>query len=162
MRIAFRRIDDSRHVLELTRADGATESVECETRSYLVHDLLHYAVESEAGLSGGFWGSLAAGKTLAEMNDRTGAGMAGVPGMPGEMGAIEQIVGALHGVTKGRTAQDVVAGVKRFNESIGVTTPAWLTVAMVEAVQERMRRLRGQWNATPRGGRMELSFPPDG
>lgn len=157
IRIAFRRIDDSRHVLEVTRADGATESVECETRSYLVHDLLHYAVESEAGLSGGFWGSLAAGKTLTQMNDRTGAGMAD---MPGEMGAIEQIVGALHGVTKGRTAHDVVAGVRRFNESIGVSTPAWLTVGMVEAVQERMRRLQGQWQATPRGGRMELAFPP--
>lgn len=43
--------------------------VACETRSYLVHDLLHYAVESEAGLSGGFWGNLARGKTLADMND---------------------------------------------------------------------------------------------
>lgn len=159
MRIAFRRIDDSAHVLEVTRAGGATESVECETRSYLVHDLLHYAVESEAGLRGGFWGNLAAGKTLAQMNDRTGAGMADAAG---EMGAIEQIVGALHGTTKGWSAPDVVAGVRRFNESIGVATPAWLTEDFVERVQERMRQLQGQWRATRRGGRMELVFPPEG
>jgi hypothetical protein len=159
MRIAFRRIDDRRHTLEVTRADGGTESVECETRSYLVHDLLHYAVESEAGLRGGFWGNLAAGKTLAQMNDRTGLGMADAAG---EMGAIEQIVGALHGATKGRSARDVVAGVRRFNESIGVSTPSWLTEAFVERVQDRMHQLQGQWRATPRGGRMELSFsPPD-
>lgn len=157
MRIAFRRIDDSAHVLEVTRADGVTEAVECETRSYLLHDLLHYAVESEAGLSQGFWGRLAAGKTLAQMNDR----VAGAADMAGEMGAIEQIVGALHGLTKGRSAQDVVSGVRRFNESIGVSTPTWLTDALIEAVQERMRRLQGRWQATPRGGRMELAFPPE-
>jgi hypothetical protein len=168
MRIAFRRIDDRRHVLELTRADGATESVECETRSYLVHDLLHYAVESEADLRGGFWWSLAAGKTLAQMNDRNaqtataapplGTGMADAAG---EMGAIEQIVGALHGATKGRSAHEVVTGVRRFNESIGVPTPPWLTESFVERVQDRMRHLQGRWRATPRGGRMELAFPPE-
>jgi hypothetical protein len=158
LRIALRKITDERHVLEVTRGDGRTDSVECETRSYLVHDLLHYAVESEAGLRGGFWGSLAAGKTLAQMNDRTpGTGMADGAG---EMGAIEQIVGALHGTTKGRRAGDVVAGVRRFNDSIGVPTPSWLTEAFVERVQERMHHLQGRWRATPRGGRMDLSFPP--
>lgn len=158
MRIAFRKIDDGRHVLEVTRPNGATESVECETRSLLLHDFVHYAVESEAGLRSGFWGNLAAGKTLAQMNDRSGAGMADAAG---DMGAIEQIVGALHGTTKGRTAREMVAGVRRFNESLGVSTPAWLTEAFVEAVQERLRRLQGQWRATPCGGRMELTFPPE-
>ena len=158
MRIAFRRIDDSAHVLEVTRADGVTEAVACETRSYLLHDLLHYAVESEAGLSRGFWGSLAAGKTLGQMNDRSGAGMADGAG---EMAAIERIVGAMHLTTKGRSSREVVLGVRRFYVSIGEEAPAWLTEALVDRVQERMRRLQGQWKATPRGGRMELSFPPE-
>jgi hypothetical protein len=92
------------------------------------------------------------------MNDRSGAGMADAAG---EMGAIEQIVGALHGMTKGRSVSEIVSGVRRFNQSIGVPTPAWLTEELVERVQERMRQLQGQWRATPRGGRMELSFPPD-
>lgn len=158
MRIAFRKVDETCHVLEVTRADGATESVECETRSLLAHDLLHYAVESEARLSGGFWGNLAAGKTLAQMNDRTGAGMADVAG---EMGAIERIVGAMHLTTKGRSSREIVAGVLRFYESIGEEPPAWLTEALVDAVRERLRKLQGEWRATPRGGRMELSFPPE-
>jgi hypothetical protein len=158
LRVAFRKITDERHVLEVTRADGRTESVECETRSYFAHDLLHYAVESEARLNGGFWGNLAAGKTLAQMNDRTGAGMSDVAG---EMGAIERIVGAMHLTTKGRSSRDIVGGVRRFYESIGEEAPAWLTEALVDAVQARMRRLQGAWRATPRGGRLELSFPPD-
>ena len=76
MKIAFHKIDAERHALVIERG-GRTERVECETRSYLVHDLLHYAVESEAGLDGGFWGHLARGKTLADMNDRTGKALAG-------------------------------------------------------------------------------------
>jgi hypothetical protein len=143
-------------VLEVTRADGRTESVECETRSYLLHDLLHYCVESEARLHGGFWGNLAAGKTLAQMNDRSGAGMADGAG---EMAGIERIVGAMHLTTKGRSSQQIAGGVRRFYESIGEEAPAWLTEALVDAVQERMRRLKGAWRATPCGGRLELSFP---
>jgi hypothetical protein len=145
-------------VLEVTRADGPTESVECESRSYLLHDFLHFAVESEARLGGGFWGNLAAGKTLAQMNDRSGAGMAD---SAGEMGAIERIVGALHQTTKGRSSSDIVASVRGFYESIGEQAPAWLTEALLDGVHERMRRLQGAWRATPRGGRLELSFPPD-
>jgi hypothetical protein len=156
MRIAFRKIDHAWHTLEVTRPGGATDSVECETRSYLVHDLLHYAVESEAGLQGGFWGNLAAGKTLAQMNDRSGAGMADAAG---EMGAIERIVGAMHMTTKGRSSREIVGGVRGFYESIGEEAPAWLTEALVDAVQERMRRLQGAWRATPRGGTLDLSFP---
>jgi len=165
LRITFRKITDERHALEVTRGGGCTESVECETRSYLVHDLLHYAVESEARLQGGFWGSLAAGKTLAQMNDRNArAGTASPPfgaGIAGEMGAIERIVGAMHLTTKGRSSREIVDGVRRFYESIGEEAPGWLNEALVDAVQDRMRRLQGAWRATPRGGRLELSFPPD-
>ena len=76
MRVAFHRSAPIVTRFEIERG-GRVERVECETRSYLVRDLLHYAVESEAGLEGGFWGHLARGKTLADMNDRTGKAMAG-------------------------------------------------------------------------------------
>src|SRR3954454_19930968 len=48
MRIVFRKLSDERHTLEIVREDGRREEVDCETRSLLVHDLLHLAVESEA------------------------------------------------------------------------------------------------------------------
>jgi hypothetical protein len=156
VRILFDKISDERHRLVVERAPGAREAVECETRSYLVHDLLHYAVESEAQLATGLWGSLAAGKTLADMNDRTGAAMTGAAR---DMGAIEQIVGALHGSTKGVAASELLAGLRRFAASVGATMPDWLTEPFVVAVQERMRRLQGHWRATPVGGAMELPWP---
>jgi hypothetical protein len=156
VRILFEKMSDERHRLVIERAPGAREAVECETRSYLVHDLLHYAVESEARLATGFWGNLAAGKTLADMNDRTGAAMKDAAP---DMGAIEQIVGALHGSTKGVAAGELVAGLRRVAASLGATMPDWLTEPFVVAVQGRMRRLQGHWRATPFGGVMELPWP---
>jgi len=156
MRILLEKLTDERHRLVIERAPGAREEVECETRSLLVHDFLHYAVESEARLATGFWGNLAAGKTLADMNDRTGASMKDAAP---DMGAIEQLVGALHGSTKGIAAGELVAGIRRFAASLGATTPDWLTEPFVIAVQERVRRLQGHWRATPFGGVMELPWP---
>jgi hypothetical protein len=156
MRILVEKLNDARHRLVIERAPGAREAMDCETRSYLLHDFLHYAVESEARLATGLWGNLAAGKTLADMNDRTGASMKDAAP---DMGAIEQVVGALHGSTKGIPAAALVAGIRRFAASLGVSMPDWLTEPFVVAVQERMRRLQGQWRATPFGGAMELPWP---
>lgn len=155
MRIAFRKLSDERHVLQIVRSDGQCEEVECETRSYLLHDLLHYAVETEAGLDGGFWGNLAKGKTLSDMNDRTGARMAAESV---EMAAIEQIVGALTRATKGLAAEDVVAGFHRYMAALDSPVPLWLTVPFVLAVQERIRQLKGHWMATPYGESMDLEW----
>jgi hypothetical protein len=163
MRIRFTKISDERHELAILDDDDGVvrDSVVCETRSYLTHDLLHYAVEAEAGLAGGFWGNLAGGRTLAQMNDRTG-GMGAGSADAEEMGTIEQVVGALTAAVKGRSAADMVSGMKRFAASLGNTMPDWLTETFVLAVQERMRRLLGHWRATPFGHAMELGWdaPP--
>jgi hypothetical protein len=153
VKIRFRKISDERHALAIVRAPGRVEELECETRSTLVHDLLHYAVEAEAHLERGFWGNLASGVTLAQMNDRSGAPLGDGAG---EMAAVEQIVGAMSPAVKGRTAAEMVAGMQRFAAALGTTMPAWLTEPFVAAVQERMRGLLGHWRATPYGGTMEL------
>jgi hypothetical protein len=156
MRIAFLKISDERHTLEIIRDDGRREQVECETRSYLVHDLLHYAVETEAALDGGFWGNLARGKTLLDMNDRTGKAMqAENP----EMAAIEGLVGPLSAAVKGRSAAEMVAGFSVYAAAMQSTAPEWLTERFVAAVQERMRKLMGEWKAIPFGGVMTLRWP---
>ena len=40
--------------------------------------------------------------------------------------------------------------------------PRWLSGAFIDAVRERMRRLEGQWKATPFGETMELVFDVKG
>lgn len=157
MRIVFYKVAGDRHALEIVRETGASERVECETRSYFLHDLLHYAVEGEAGLEHGFWGNLAKGRTLADMNDRTGKSMAAeIP----QLMVIEQIVGAMSSVLKGRSAAQLVTALHGYAAELGTTMPAWLTADFIARVQVRMRRLVGRWKATPFGGAMALEWPP--
>ncbi len=73
MRIRFRKISNERHALEIVREDGRSESAEFETKSVLIHDFLHYAVESAAGLTDGFWGALAAGKMMENFRNNASA-----------------------------------------------------------------------------------------
>jgi hypothetical protein len=155
MRIGFRKLTDERHELAIVRDGGAREAVECETKSLLVHDFLHYAVELEAGLHIGFWGTLAAGATLAHMNDRTRPPPTAAPD---ELAVVEQFVGALSGTVKGQPPGEVVAGIHRYAAALGKAAPVWLTEDLVMAVNDRMRRLLGQWRATSYGEELVLSW----
>src|ERR1041384_6581695 len=139
-KIRFRKVTNERHVLEIERSDGRREEVECETRSYLVHDLLHYAVEGEARLDVGFWGNLHRGKTLADMSDRTGRSMKDAAP---EMAVVERLVGALCGAVKGRNAAEMVAALETYASALATVNPPWLTEPFVICVQERMRKLMG-------------------
>jgi len=67
MLIRFTRLTNERHRLEFVRDDGTSEARELETRSALLHDLVHYAVETEAGLMASFYGQLAGGKTYESL-----------------------------------------------------------------------------------------------
>ena len=120
-----------------------------------MHDLLHLAVESEAKVTVGFWGNLAKGRTLADMNDRTGKAMAAEAP---EMAVIERLVGSLSGAVKGRTAAEMVAALQQHATALGSANPDWLTEELVLAVQERMRKLMGHWKATPFGDSMEIEW----
>jgi hypothetical protein len=155
VRIELRKLSDQTHELALVRADGRRESVRCETRSTLVHDLLHYAAEREAGVTTGFWGTLAAGRTLADMNDRTGVAL-GAAGP--EVMAVERIVGPLTAAVKGGAPDPVAARLRAYLAEIGEPAPDWLTPAFVAAVQARMRHLLGAWRAVRAGETLDLEW----
>lgn len=158
MRIVFCKISDERHELTIVRPGGRRESLLCETRSVLMHDFIHYAVESAARIETGFWGRLAHGRTLAEMNDR-----AGLPSADGaaEMATVERFVGALSGAVKAVPAAELVAGIRRYARAMDANVPPWLTESVVVDAQERLRHLVGAWRATPTGAAVELDWPPN-
>lgn len=157
MKIRFHKLTDARHELEVLRTGMASERVSCETRSYLVHDLLHFATESEANLDAGFYGRLAAGATLAELNERT-ATMSSGDGYD-EMLQIEQVVAMLSGSVKGLTPSEMMAAFERYEAAMERPVPAWVTADLVARVEEHMRRLLGHYRATPFGSFMELEWP---
>lgn len=159
MRILFRKISgEQQHELTIVRPDGRRESLLCETRSVLMHDFIHYAVESAAGIETGFWGLLARGRTLAQMNDRGGLPSADEAA---EMAIIERFVGALSGAAKQVPAAELAAGIRRYAGAMDTQVPPWLTEAVVVHAQERLRHLVGAWRATPPGAAVELEWPPD-
>ncbi|HEX7757902.1 MAG TPA: hypothetical protein VF459_00250 [Caulobacteraceae bacterium] len=153
--LRFTRTSPTHHRFEYRRPDGTGEAIEMETRSLLFHDLLHFAVEREAGLRGSFYGILAKVGGYQELQ------VAGGTALGGEIAVTERVVGALTGAL---SRDDVDAGafvgqVTEFLEIYDEGAPRWLTWGFVLAVRERMRQLEGRWKATPFGQTMELAFP---
>lgn len=154
MRIRLTKLGDHRHVLEIVREPGARERVELETRSCLHHDFTHFALEEAAGIEHGFFGSLAAGRTLAEL----GAG-GGALEYAGPMLAVERAVAVLQHLAK--QDEDPSALHARITELLAIQEsepPDWFTLELVAAVRERLRRLVGEWRATPYGATLELAW----
>ena len=56
--IRLTRISPTDHRFEYERADGTGEQLVLVTREFLRHDLVHFAVETEARLRGSFYGLL--------------------------------------------------------------------------------------------------------
>ena len=156
MLIRLTRLTNERHRLELVRDDGTREARELETRSALLHDLVHYAVETEAGLAASFYGQLAAGKTYEALS----AEPSGDP----EAMQTEAVVARIQGIAKNDAwsgvepdtfAKSIAAGFR----TLGREPPAWLTGDLIVRVREQLRRVQGRWRATPFHQALELDFP---
>jgi hypothetical protein len=155
MLLRFTRVSPDKHSLEYRLPNGEGEVIELETRSALYHDLLHYAVETEAGLRGSFYGLLAKVGGYAELAVNGGGALGG------EVAITEALVGALTGALKSEVL-DPAAAIGQFQDYIELfdwRMPRWLTAPFVLAVEDRMRQLEGRWRATPFGETMELTFP---
>jgi hypothetical protein len=153
--VRFTRVSATHHRLELARPGGAVTSRVLETRSVLFHDLVHFALESEAGLTDGFYGRLARGADYDQL-----AAIDGAATGTADLVAVERVVGPLQGAW--RAGFDAAAFVARYREWLAQCEqpwPAWLTAELLERFAERLRALEGRWRATPFGTTMELLFP---
>jgi hypothetical protein len=160
MRIRLTKISDAQHRLALARDDGTREAVALASRSFLWHDLLHYAVETSAGLQQSFWGQLASGRRLAELHDAMSDGAGAAKAGASEAAVTEAVVGVLTNVVRERAAPGAaIEGLTRLFEAQERELPIWLSADFVARVRERMRALMGQWRAVPYGGDMQLTFP---
>lgn len=149
MDIHLQRITNDRHRLTILRADGSREDCELETRSVLLHDLVHFAVEAEAGLDDGFWGLVASGMGFAELRAEAEA--------PTRQGIhlVETLVGPMQAVFNGRLDPDRYV-------ALASTRAPFVDRAFVDRVLERLRRLWGHWSATGFHEVMTLRWPPPG
>jgi|GEM_PF-467435 len=155
--LQLQRISPTHHRLIYIRPDGSRESADIETKTFLSHDFIHFALESEGHLIGGFFGLLAQGYTYAQLAGKE------VSDLPvGQAKTIEQVVGPLSGVIKGEiTPAHFLEGAKNLFDAHGEPIPRWLTLELVSKTKDRYKRLMGQWNSLSFGEVLELSFDPN-
>jgi hypothetical protein len=152
VRIELTKLTDDEHRLRITRADGTTEDAVLETRSLLIHDLVHYAVETEAKIEDGFWGLLASGVSMAKLSDRTATNMTTNPISPGIVLA-ESLVGPMQSLVQDRLEPKI------FLEHGQRFAPTIVNEDFIDRVRARFRSLQGHWRATPFHQTMELTWP---
>jgi hypothetical protein len=154
--IRFTRLTNELHRFEIVRDDDVSETREFETRSTLSHDLTHYAVEVEAGLTSSFYGRLAQGIAYDTLTTTPPTNL--------EALQTEVVVALVQGTLKSddlaktdpeQLTQNIVAAFR----STGDEPPVWVTPDFIVRVRERLRRVHGQWRATPFHQTMELEFP---
>lgn len=167
MDVVLTKISDEVHAVTITRRDGTTERVELNTRSFLRHDLAHFTVELELGLTGGVWGSVARGGSLS------GDGLDG-----SDMNLAESLAGPVQTLMRteadvatiravlAQAAPDVLANDATANDptangptSGGPASDNRGADDLAERIHERLRQLRGHWKATPYGADMHLTWP---
>jgi hypothetical protein len=117
---------------------------------------VHYAVEVEAGLKASFYGRLASGETYEALT--------AVPPVDPEPMQTEVVVVNIQGIAKNDLwstvdpesfAESIIEGIR----TAGHEPPAWLTGDLIIRVRERLRRVQGQWRATPFHQTLSLEFP---
>ena len=127
------------------------------TREALFHDLLHFAVESCLPTQQGFWGTLASGKSMEDLNDRSGAA---VRDNADTLYRVEGIVGVMTNVIQ-LPPDQACEKLRWLSESQNQPPPDWCSMRFVGEVIELMRQLQGRWKATPFGEAMDIIWRED-
>jgi hypothetical protein len=140
--VALIKLSDRRHLVQVRRADGTTDSVELDSRDFLRHDLAHFAVERELELRDGVWGSVAAGGSLS------GDGLDGA-----NMALAETVSGPMQ--TMMRTGADTA----EIFDVLARVAPEVASIDLATRLHARLRSLSGHWASTPYGGEMKLEWP---
>lgn len=148
MQVSFTKLSAEQHRFAVTRDDGSREALVLDSRSYLIHDWVHFAVEAELPIADGFYGRLADGTPLARLNDRSQALAA-----QGGLALAEALVGPMQSLYRGRLTPEAYLALAR------PTLPERVNAGFVERVRERLRRLAGLWRSTPYGRDMVLRWP---
>ena len=161
--IRFTRRTDGSVVFELRRPDGTTtwqKRAGPAAEFFVVHDLTHYAVESELGLRRAFYGLVAEGWDLADFGTPWPRGP-----MPSEALPAEFLVGCFdtaRAAATPLTAADCNRSAATYFAAAGMASPAALTDEVLARVRDRVADLVWRWQSVPPGGSLELAFALDG
>jgi hypothetical protein len=158
MLVTFTKNTPTHHTFSLVREDGSAEAASLETRSFMPHDLIHFAYEVEAGCLHSFYGRMAAGTPLAafkELNIMSSADAADA-----ELIMTERITGPLTSYLRGGvTNEEFIRALENLFQAISTDMPGHITTEFLDQLKIRYNALIGQWNSLPHHTPMELRWP---
>lgn len=157
--IRLTRKHDGAVVFDLRRNDGTSTWQKRSgptARFFAVHDLTHYAVETELGFRRAFYGLVAEGWDLSDFGHPWPRGP-----LPDEALPAEVIVGCFDRARATRellSAEDCNSAAASYFTNAGRSSPVAVTDDDLARVRTRLSELVWQWNALPDGDTMELEF----
>jgi hypothetical protein len=161
LKIQFTKRKDGGAVLRCLRADGSvTWQRQDDQRAafFPLHDLTHYAVETELAFAHGFYGLIAEAWDIADTTGKTARGP-----LPDEAIEVEYIVAAFSAERAGgvaATAEEFNQLAATFASAKGMPLPRRLADHDLAKVRARFDELAVKWRALPPGATLELPFPP--
>ena len=159
LRVSLTKHSNGGAVLRCTRADGSASWQRHHGRQaafFPLHDLTHFAIETELGFRRAFYGLLAEGWDIEET---TGKGARGA--LPSEALRVEHLVGAFDLERAGSvtwTADELNAQARTFAADHGLPPPRALTDDDLARVRSRLGELLARWATVEEGATLELSF----
>jgi len=160
VQIHFTKRKDGNTVLRCVRDDGSVTWQRNEDQHALffpVHDLLHYAVESELGFAQGFFGLIAAGWNIDETTGKSARGP-----LPPEALEVEQIVSSFTAERNSDSpwsAADFNDQAAAHAKTRGLPEPRRFTEQQLTNVRGRMNELFKRWRDLPEAETLQLEFP---
>ncbi len=158
--IEFAKRKDGNTVLRCIRDDGSTTWQRNEHQRagfFPVHDLTHYAVETELGFRRGFYGLIAEGWDIAETTGKTPRGA-----LPNETLEVEYLVSAFSAERASgdaTTADEFSQLAATFGHAKGMPAPRPLSNDDLARVRDRFNELIASWRDLPDGESLRLEFP---
>jgi hypothetical protein len=160
LKIQITKRTDGGAVLKCTREDGTSTWQKQEGKHaafFPLHDLTHYAVESELAIRDAFYGLIAQGW---EIDDTTGKGTRGT--LPEIAIFVENVVGTLdteRGSGSRWTAEEFNESCALYAVNGGRPVPRALTDDELARIRKRRAELFAQWSELPAGQSLNLRFP---
>ncbi len=161
MKVLITKRTDGTSVLKCIRADGTEtwQKNHGQTAAFFpLHDLTHYSVESELGITDAFFGLVAQGWTIEETGQRGVAAR-----LPADALFVENIVGTLdvERASGSRwTADEFNENIARHAQQGGRPTPRPLTDDELARIRKRRAELFALWRELPEGETLTLTFDP--
>jgi hypothetical protein len=157
--IRLSRRADGAVVFELRRADGTTtwqKRAGATAEFFAIHDLTHYAVETELGFARAFYGLVAEGWALADFGTPWPRGPLPPDALPAEV-----IVGCFdtaRAAGEPLTAEACNSSAAAYFANAGTESPVSVTDEALDRVRARLSELVWRWHALEPGATLELAF----